>query len=94
MTVVGRNILTEAGTKHADAKSQLDAWLAEVEKADWKSPADLKRRYVSASFLRDQVVIFNVKGNRFRLVVKVNYPGEVVLVKWFGTHAEYDKLTF
>jgi len=54
----------------------------------------IKRRYVTASFLAGNVAIFNVRGNRYRLVVKVNYPAQVVLVKWFGTHAEYDKERF
>lgn len=62
--------------------------------ARWFGPIDIKRRYPSASFLAENVVIFNVRGNRYRLVVKVNYPAQLVLVKRFGTHAEYDKQKF
>jgi len=94
MIIANRQALIDGGQKHADAKGQLTAWFAEVEKAKWVGPSDLKQRYASASFLAGNVVIFNVKGNRYRLVSKVNYAGGIVLVKWFGTHAEYDKMKF
>lgn len=94
MTLVNLGKLVEAGRKHAAAKGQLDAWAAEVQREIWQKPDDVKRRYGTASFLAENVVIFNIKGNRYRLAVKVNYAAGIVLLKWFGTHAEYDKTKF
>lgn len=91
MKVVGRQVLDEFKRRHADARSQVDAWLAEVEDADWDSPNDIKARFASASFLPNNRVIFNLKGNSYRLDVKVTYKTKVVLIKRIGTHAEYDK---
>jgi len=94
MNVVNRELLVKAGQRHADAGKQMDVWFSEVTQADWAGPNEIRQRYASASFLADNVVIFNIRGNRYRLVVKVNYPARIVLIKWFGTHAEYDKLKF
>jgi len=94
MNVLNRQLLAAARKRHADAQPSLDAWLAEATEARWTRPLDIKRRYASASFLAENVVIFNVRGNRYRLAVKVNYPAQLVLVKWFGTHAEYNKQKF
>src|SRR5579872_1852336 len=94
MNVLNRELLVKAGREHANVRKQIEAWHAEVEQADWDGPDEIKRRYASASFLAGNVVIFNLRGNKYRLVVKVNYPGKIVLVKWFGTHAEYSKINF
>lgn len=91
MKVVGKGVLDEFGQKHADVTSQINSWLCEVEDAQWKSPADLKRRYPHASILSDNRVIFNLKGNNYRLETKINYAMGIVLVKRMGTHAEYSK---
>ncbi len=91
MKVVGRNVLNEFGRQHADVVSQIDTWLCEVEEALWQSPQDLKLRYPQASVLSANRVVFNIKGNRYRLEVKVDYRAKVVLVKKMGTHAEYSK---
>jgi mRNA interferase HigB len=94
MIVGNRGVLIKGWQKHADAKTPLSAWFAEAERARWRSPLDIKQSYASASFLAGNTVIFNIKGNRYRLAVKVNYMVGIVLLKWFGTHAEYDKLNF
>ncbi len=94
MIVVGKEILEEFKRVHADARPQLDAWLAEAEDADWETPNDIKQRFSSASFLANSRVIFNIKGNTYRLDVKIAYQMKVVLIKRIGTHAEYDKWTF
>ena len=94
MNVIKRKTLVEYGLIFGDAKSQLDAWYHEVEKASWSGPQEIKERYSSASFLHKNIVIFNIKGNRYRLVVKVEYQSQVVFIKWFGTHADYDKQNF
>ena len=94
MNVLGRNLLTEFSAKHANVKSALDAWFHEARAADWKTPQDIKNRYRSADFLDDNRVIFNIKGNHYRLVVKVRYQNGMVRVEWVGTHAEYSKKRF
>jgi mRNA interferase HigB len=93
MTVVKRKTLIEYGKKYVDAKGQLDAWYHEADKARWYGPQDIKERYPSASLLRNNVVVFNIKGNRYRLIVRVEYRVQVLFITWFGPHAEYDKLT-
>lgn len=90
MKVVGRNRLQTFGTQHADARNWLKSWLAEVELALWQTPHDVKAAYPSASFVGDKV-IFNVKGNHYRLDATIAYQTQVVVVNWLGTHAEYDR---
>jgi mRNA interferase HigB len=91
MKVVGRGILKAFSTKHTDAASWVELWLSETEEPVWRTPQDIKSRYSSASFLADNRVIFNVKGNEYRLEVVVAYRTSTVVVTWIGTHAEYDK---
>lgn len=73
-------------------KEQLDSWFAEAEKANWKTSAELKEQYSSASIISAERVVFNIKGNDYRLVVSINYHFGILLIKWLGTHAEYDKI--
>ncbi len=73
-------------------KAQLDAWYAEAEKAAWKNSAELKQQYRSASIVSSERVVFNIKGNEYRLVVAINYHYQVLLIIWLGTHKEYDKI--
>ena len=94
MNVIKRKTLIEYGIIFSDAKSQLEAWYHEVDKAAWNGPQDIRDRYSSASILHKNIVIFNIKGNRYRLVVKVDYQSQFVFVKWFGTHADYEKQKF
>lgn len=75
-----------------DAEQPLKAWFAEANAAAWKSPADIKSRYGSASFVADNRVVFNIGGNKHRLAVHVNYRFGIVLIKFIGTHAEYDRV--
>jgi mRNA interferase HigB len=91
MKLVGRELLTVFTKEHADTRSALTAWVAEVEDAAWTEPKDIKARYPSASFLADNEVIFNIKGNNYRLKVQVLYAPQLVIVKRIGTHAEYDR---
>ena len=94
MQLLGLFKLDDFKRKHADSRGPLDVWRAEVENAGWSGPQDVKNRYPSASFLADNRVIFNIKGNSFRLVIKAKYQNGIVLVEWVGTHAEYDKKKF
>lgn len=77
---------------HADAAQALRAWFAEAERADWTGPQDIKARYRSADFLPGDRVVFNIKGNNYRLVVAIKYPFKAVYVRFVGTHAEYDEI--
>jgi mRNA interferase HigB len=91
MRVVGRELLEKFVADHADARSWIESWLAEAEAAAWRTPQDIKSRYSSASFLPNNLVVLNVKGNRYRLEMRVAYGVGVVVVLWLGTHAEYSK---
>lgn len=94
MRILGLQLLNEFKQSHADARGPLDAWQAEVARESWQTPQDIKRRYRSADFLADNRVIFNIKGNPYRLVVQVRYRNGLVVLDWVGTHAEYSKKKF
>lgn len=91
MKIIGRNKLSAFSHKHADCRSWLENWLVDVEHIRWKRPADIKFRYPTVSLLADHIVIFNVKGNHYRLETKVAYETQIVLVRWIGTHAQYTR---
>ena len=91
MHIVGRAKLDEFAGAHADARSWIENWIFDTEKARWVTPQDIKGIYASASFLAGNIVIFNVKGNRYRMEVGVAYNTGTVAVRWVGTHAEYSK---
>jgi mRNA interferase HigB len=90
--VIAKRTLREFWEKHADSEQQLKAWYNEAEQAEWRTPNEIKKDYPSASILEDNRVVFNIKGNHYRLIVKINYPYGVVWVRFIGTHAEYDKV--
>lgn len=94
MHVIKRKTLIEFYSQpgHQDAKGFLEAWNNEAKHAQWISPAEVKDRYPSASILKGNRVVFNVGGNKYRLVVKINYGSKTVFVRFIGTHAEYDKI--
>jgi len=94
MRILGLLLLDEFKKTHTDARGSLDAWQREVDDTNWLTPHDIKKRHSSADFLADNRVIFNIKGNSYRLVVKVRYQNDLVVVEWVGTHAEYDKKRF
>jgi mRNA interferase HigB len=90
MKTIGKEKLNNFKRKHSNASSQIDSWIAEVEEATWNTPQDIKRRYASASILANYNVVFNLKGNSYRLLVQVNYKNKIVLVKKVGTHKDYE----
>ena len=95
MRVISKRTLREFweySPEHEYSRGQLEAWHAEVEKADWASPQDVKAQFRSASILKDSRVVFNIKGNNYRVVVKINYPYRIVYVRFVGTHKQYDKI--
>ena len=77
---------------HPDAESPLRAWYTEARRANWRSPQDIQAAYRTASILRNNRVVFNVRGNTYRLVVAVKYEFQVVYIRFIDTHAEYDKI--
>jgi len=90
MRVIARKILREYGDNHPDAKSALDSWYYETKNAEWKMPADIKEKYRNASILKNNRVVFNIAGNKYRLIAGINYSAGIVFIKFIGTHAEYD----
>jgi mRNA interferase HigB len=91
MRVVGKEKIEIFYKNHAQAKGPLLAWRDEVENAVWKTPQEIKQRFAHASFLPNNVVIFNIGGNKFRLTVTVRYQAGIALVMDVSTHADYDK---
>ena len=92
MRVIAKKILREFWEIHSDCEQQLKSWYGEACKADWKSPNEIKKEYPSASILNGNRVVFNIKGNTYRLIVKINFDYEMVWIRFIGTHAEYDKI--
>jgi len=92
MRVIAKRTLREFWECYPDAEGPLKAWHQEAEQADWQSPHDIKADYGNASILKDNRTVFNIAGNKYRLVVKINYPYHIVYIRFIGTHAEYDQI--
>ena len=93
MQIVARRTLKQFCGRHPQAEGPLRAWFATVSKARWSGPSDVKRQFgATVDFVADNRVIFDVGGNRFRLIAHVSYAFGRVLVKFVGTHAEYDRI--
>lgn len=92
MHVIARKALRDFCARHPDAEQSLRAWYHEAWRAQWRSSADVKHRYRSASILTAERVVFNICGNKYRLVVRINYASGVAFIRFVGTHAEYDAI--
>ena len=92
MRVIEKRTLREFWTKHADSEQQLTTWFRETEKSEFTNLNELKIEYPSASILKDNQIIFNIKGNRYRLIVKFNFEYQICWIRFVGTHTEYDKI--
>ena len=92
MRVIAVSTLREFWDRHPQAEVPLQAWHAEASRANWKSPAAIKEVHRNASFLANNRVVFNIKGNDYRLVVKVHYNTGIMYIRFVGTHAEYDAI--
>jgi mRNA interferase HigB len=92
LRIIAKKILRDFWEAHPDSEQQLKAWYQETSKAEWTSPNKIKIEYPSASFLADNRVVFNIKGNHYRLIVKINYDYQMIWIRFIGTHAEYDKI--
>ncbi len=92
MRVIAKKTIRDFWNKHNDCEQQLKAWHDEAINSNWKTPNDIKRDYPSASFLEDNRVVFNIKGNKYRLIVKINYRFGMVWIRFIGTHSQYDAI--
>jgi mRNA interferase HigB len=92
MRVIAKKILRDFWVVHADSENQLKTWYKEASKASWINPIDIKEEYTKASILKGGRVVFNICGNKYRLVVDINYLRQWVFIRFIGTHTEYDKI--
>jgi mRNA interferase HigB len=98
MRIIARRTLrqfVDSRARHRDQhslKAALDAWFDEVRKAKWSSTADVKRLYASSSIVSSDRIVFNIRGNAYRLVVAVDFEKGIVWIKWLGTHRDYDRI--
>jgi mRNA interferase HigB len=90
MRVISKATLVEFWQKHPASKHALQTWFEDASRAEWRSPQDIKLRYASASFVSSNRVVFNIKGNDYRLVVAVAYRFGAVYLKFLGTHKQHD----
>ena len=90
MRVISKATLVEFWQTHPASKHALQTWFEDASRAEWRSPQDIKLRYASASFVSNNRVVFNIKGNDYRLVVAVAYRFGAVYIKFLGTHKQYD----
>ncbi|MCW5877909.1 MAG: type II toxin-antitoxin system HigB family toxin [Anaerolineales bacterium] len=89
---MAKSTLAKFWGAHPDATEVLRAWYVDASNAQWRGPSDLKKIYTAVSILKNNRAVFNIKGNRYRLVVKINYSAQIVFVRFVGTHAQYDKI--
>lgn len=92
MRIIAKRTLRAFWNRHPRAKGPLEAWHQEVDLADWATPSEVKAQFRSASVLQHSRVTFNIAGNHYRLVVKINYPYRIVYIRFVGTHARYDTI--
>ena len=92
MRVIAKKILREFWVKYTDSEETLKTWYKEASKANWASPNDIKAEYAKASILKSGRAVFNICGNKYRLVVEINYLRQWVFIRFIGTHKDYDKI--
>jgi len=92
LRVISKKKLRDFWESHTDCEQLLKSWFQEASIAQWKSPNEIKKEYPSASILNNNRIVFNIKGNRYRLIVKINYDFQMIWIRFIGTHAEYDTI--
>ena len=94
MRVISKKTLREfyKNPNYKDSKGAIEAWHSEAMRAKWLSPNEIKTQYKNASVVGDNKIVFNIGGNKYRLIVKINYPAKIVFIKFIGTHKRYDKI--
>jgi len=90
--IFAKSTLRSYWEEHAETEQYLKTWYDTAMHSDWKSPADVKQTYANASILKDSRIVFNIKGNSYRLVAKFNFEKQWLFIRFIGTHAEYDKI--
>lgn len=92
MRIIAKKSLKVFWEVYPECEQQLKSWYQEASNAQWSNPNDIKKDYPAASILTDNRVVFNIKGNHYRLIVKINYDYHIVWIRFVGTHTEYDKI--
>lgn len=92
MRIIARRALREFWERHPEVEQPLRAWYHDARKADWRTPADVKRVHANASIVGENRVVFNICGNKYRLVVAINYPFGICYIRFLGTHHAYDRV--
>jgi len=92
MRIIALGTLRDFWLRHADAEIPLRSWYAAASRADWRRPADVKTAYRNASFIANNRIVFNIKGNEYRLVAAVHYNRGMMFIRFIGTHRDYDKI--
>ncbi len=90
--IIAKRTLKKYWIKHSDSEQYLKTWYDTAKNSNWKSPNDIKNTYANASIIANNRVVFNIKGNSHRLIVKFNYERQWAFIRFLGTHAEYDKI--
>lgn len=92
LRVIARRTLREFWEQNPDSEQQLMVWYREASKAEWNNPNEVKAQYASASILKSSRIVFNICGNKYRLIVEINFQRKWVFIRFIGTHKEYDKI--
>ncbi|WP_016950403.1 type II toxin-antitoxin system HigB family toxin [Anabaena sp. PCC 7108] len=92
MRIIARSTLREYWQKHPDTEQPLKAWFDDASRGHWQSPSEIKEVYANASIVANNRVVFNIKGNNYRLIVHIRYEIGIIFIRFIGTHQEYDKI--
>lgn len=92
MHIISRKTLKDFWARYVDAEQPLKTWFDIAKRSHWQNPSEIKKIYNSADFLADNRIIFNIKGNKYRLIVRINYYSSTIFIRFIGTHAEYNKI--
>jgi mRNA interferase HigB len=90
MRIIAKKTLRDFWGKYPDSQESLENWYYEATKSDWSTPQQVKDKFRNASIIADNRVVFNIKGNDYRLIVRINYPHRLIYIKFIGTHKQYD----
>jgi len=92
LRIIAKRTLREFWEQNPDSEQQLLSWYRETSKVEWESPNEIKKQYASASILKNSRIVFNICGNKYRLIVEINFPRKWVFIRFIGIHKEYDKI--
>jgi mRNA interferase HigB len=92
MRIIARKTLRQFWEQHPDAEQTLKAWYHDAKQAAWTSPNDIRQVYATAGIIANNRVVFNIRGNHYRLIVAINYAYQIIYIRFVGTHQEYDQI--